>query len=169
MGSILGKYCKALGMKTIGIRRTAKATENMDEMMSMDQLDEAVGKTDFVVNILPDTKATEKIFNADTFKHMQSSSIYINIGRGKTTDTDALIDALESKEIAGAALDVFEPEPLPADNPLWDMKNVIVTPHNAGRSKHYAERAFAIFKKNLKSLLENGEVIENVVDLKRGY
>ncbi|AKP67298.1 D-2-hydroxyacid dehydrogenase [Companilactobacillus ginsenosidimutans] len=169
IGSILGRYCKALGMSTIGIRRTAKPTEYMDEMMSMDQLSEAVGKADFVVNILPDTKDTVNIFDKVVFEKMQKNSIYINIGRGKTTDTNDLIDALESGQIAGAALDVFEPEPLPADNPLWDMKNVIVTPHNAGRSKHYAERAFKIFKKNLKSLLENGEVAENVVDLKRGY
>lgn len=169
IGSMLAKYCKALGMKTIGIRRTAKPTENMDEMMSMDQLDEAVAKGDFIVNILPDTKETEHIFNKAVFEKMNPNGIYINIGRGKTTSTPDLIEALETKQIAGAALDVFEPEPLPADNPLWDMENVIVTPHNAGRSPHYEERAFKIFKKNLKSLLENGEVVENIVDLKRGY
>ncbi|WP_125710511.1 D-2-hydroxyacid dehydrogenase [Companilactobacillus zhongbaensis] len=169
IGSMLGKYCKALGMKTIGIRRTAKPTENMDEMMSMDQLNEAVAKGDFIVNILPDTKETEHIFNKAVFEKMNPNGIYINIGRGKTTSTPDLIEALETKQIAGAALDVFEPEPLPADNPLWDMENVIVTPHNAGRSPHYEERAFKIFKKNLKSLLENGEVVENIVDLKRGY
>lgn len=169
IGSILGRYCKALGMKTIGIRRTAKPTESMDEMMSMDQLDQAVGKVDFVVNILPDTKATEKIFDQNIFEQMTKSSVYINIGRGKSTDTSALIEALQNKEIAGAALDVVEPEPLPADNPLWKMDNVIITPHTAGRSVKYSERAFVIFKKNLKSLLENGEVVENVVDLNHGY
>lgn len=169
IGTVLGKYCKALGMKTIGMRRTAKPTENMDEMVSMGQLDEAVAKADFIVNILPDTKATENMFNKAVFEKMNPKGIYINIGRGKTTDTNDLINALETKQIAGAALDVFNPEPLPADNPLWDMENVIVTPHNAGRSPHYEERAFRIFKKNLKSMLENGEVIENVVDLQQGY
>ncbi len=169
IGSVLGRYCQALGMKTIGMRRIVQDTEYMDEMMSMNQLDEAVGKTDFVVNILPDTKETEKMFDQKTFENMKDTGIYINIGRGKTTDTDALIKALNDNVIAGAALDVFEPEPLPADNPLWDMKNVIVTPHVAGRSKYYSVRAFKIFKKNLKSLLENGEVAENIINLKRGY
>lgn len=169
IGVLLGKYAKALGMKTIGMRKSTKPTENMDEMMSMKNLNEAVAKADFVVNILPDTQETKDIFNADVFKHMKASAVYINIGRGKTTVTQDLIDALQSKEIAGAALDVVEPEPLPADNPLWDMDNVIITPHNAGRSKNYATRAFRIFKKNLKSFIENGEVVENVVDLDKGY
>lgn len=170
IGVLLAKYCKALGMKTIGIRRNPnKPTENMDEMMSINNLNDAVEKADFVVNILPDTKETQNTFNKDVFAHMKETSFYINVGRGKTTVTDDLIEALQQKKIAGAALDVVEPEPLPADNPLWDMNNVIITPHDAGRSKHYADRAFRIFKKNLKSFLENGEVVENVVDLSKGY
>ncbi|MQS90015.1 D-2-hydroxyacid dehydrogenase [Companilactobacillus mishanensis] len=169
IATVLAGYCKALGMHTIGIRRTAKKTENMDEMMSMDQLKTAVGLVDFVVNILPDTKATVNTFDASVFEAMKSDAVYINIGRGKSTNTENLITALKNKVIGGAALDVVEPEPLPADSELWGMKNVIITPHTAGRSTHYAERAFKIFKENLKSFHDTGKVEINVVDLHQGY
>jgi len=82
---------------------------------------------------------------------------------------DDLIAALQNEEIAGAGLDVTTPEPLPSDNPLWDMKNVIITPHDAGNSVHYEERAFDIFKRNLKSYVENGEVVVNEVNYSTGY
>ncbi|MFD1418321.1 D-2-hydroxyacid dehydrogenase [Companilactobacillus keshanensis] len=169
IGSQLAQYAKALGMRTIGVRHSDQPLPNIDKMVSMNDIDKHLKEADFVVNSLPDTTDTEKMFNKDFFKKMAKTSYFISIGRGKSTNTNDLVEALQTKEIAGAGLDVVDPEPLKEDSPLWDMKNVILTPHNAGRSVHYEERAFKIFKKNLKSYIENGEVVENLVSYSKGY
>ncbi|PMD71407.1 D-2-hydroxyacid dehydrogenase [Companilactobacillus nuruki] len=169
IGTLIAKYAKALGMKTIGVRRSDKPAEYIDEMIPMTELKNRIGEVHFVVNSLPDTPATIGMFNQDLFATMSKKAYYINIGRGKTTDIDDLISALENDEIAGAGLDVTTPEPLPSTSPLWDMQNVIITPHDAGASVHYEERAFDIFKENLKSYVENGEVVVNEVNYSTGY
>ncbi len=169
IGTIIAKYAKALGMKTIGVRRTDQPAEYIDEMIPMSEMNSRIGEVHFVVNALPDTEETIGMFNKDLFDAMSKKAYYINIGRGKTTNMEDLIDALQKDEIAGAGLDVTTPEPLGSDSPLWDMKNVIITPHDAGMSVHYEERAFDIFKRNLKSYVENGEVVENVVNYSTGY
>ncbi|WP_125566988.1 D-2-hydroxyacid dehydrogenase [Companilactobacillus insicii] len=169
VGSKIAQYAKALGMRTIGVRRSEQSDVNIDEMIPMSEFKDGVKHANFVINALPDTDETNGIFNANLFDQMSKKAFYINIGRGKTTSMDDLVDALQEKKIAGAALDVVTPEPLDEDSPLWEMKNVIITPHNAGTSVHYAERAFDIFKRNLKSYVENGEVVENVVNYDEGY
>jgi len=170
IGSQLAQYAKALGLHTIGgVRHSDKDLPNIDKMVAMKDIDKHLKEADFVVNSLPDTADTEKMFNKEFFQKMAKTAYFISIGRGKSTSTDDLVEALQTKEIAGAGLDVVDPEPLNEDSPLWDMKNVILTPHNAGRSVHYEERAFKIFKKNLKSYIENGEVVENLVSYSKGY
>ncbi|GEO59448.1 D-2-hydroxyacid dehydrogenase [Companilactobacillus bobalius] len=169
IGTLIAKYAKALGMKTIGVRHSDKPAEYIDEMIPMSELSNRINEVHFVINALPDTDETLGIFNKDLFDAMSKKAYYINIGRGKTTNMDDLVEALNDEAIAGAALDVTTPEPLPSDSPLWDMKNVIITPHDAGMSVHYEERAFDIFKRNLKSYVENGEVVENVVNYSLGY
>ncbi|GEO48046.1 D-2-hydroxyacid dehydrogenase [Companilactobacillus kimchii] len=169
IGTLIAKYAKALGMKTIGVRHSDKPAEYIDEMIPMSELSNRINEVHFVINALPDTDETLGIFNKDLFDAMSKKAYYINIGRGKTTNMDDLVEALNGEAIAGAALDVTTPEPLPSDSPLWDMKNVIITPHDAGMSVHYEERAFDIFKRNLKSYVENGEVVENVVNYSLGY
>ncbi|WP_119327196.1 D-2-hydroxyacid dehydrogenase [Companilactobacillus musae] len=169
IGKVIAQYAKALGMKTIGVRRSDKPVEYIDEMIPMSELQSRIGEVHYVINSLPDTNATAGMFNQELFAAMSKKAYYINIGRGKTTNMDDLVAALQNGEIAGAGLDVTTPEPLPSSSPLWDMKNVILTPHDAGTSVHYEERAFDIFKRNLKSYVENGEVIENVVNYSTGY
>ncbi|CAJ1193599.1 D-2-hydroxyacid dehydrogenase [Companilactobacillus nantensis] len=169
IGKLIAKYAKALGMKTIGVRRTDQATDYIDEMIPMSEMNARINEVHFVVNTLPDTEETIGMFNKDIFKVMSKKAYYINVGRGKTTNMEDLIAALQNEEIAGAGLDVTTPEPLPSDSPLWDMKNVIITPHDAGASVHYEERAFDIFKQNLKSYVENGEVVVNEVNYSTGY
>lgn len=169
IGSLIAKYAKALGMKTIGVRHSDKPVEYIDEMIPMSELSQRINEVHFVVNSLPDTEETIGMFNQDLFNSMSKKAYYINIGRGKTTNMDDLVTALDNDEIAGAGLDVTTPEPLPTSSPLWDMSNVIITPHDAGMSVHYEERAFDIFKRNLKSYVENGEVVENVVNYSMGY
>lgn len=169
IGTIIAKYAKALGMKTIGVRRTDQPAEYIDEMIPMSEMKNRINEVHFVVNALPDTPETIGLFDEGVFKAMSKKAYYINIGRGKTTNMDDLVSALENEEIAGAGLDVTTPEPLPSTSPLWDMKNVIITPHDAGNSVHYEERAFDIFKRNLKSYVENGEVVINEVNYSTGY
>lgn len=169
IGSQLAQYAKALGMRTIGVRHSNEPLPNIDKMVAMKDIEKHLKEADFVVNSLPDTSDTEKMFNKEFFQKMAKTAYFISIGRGKSTDTNDLVEALQTKEIAGAGLDVVDPEPLNEDSPLWEMKNVILTPHNAGRSVHYQERAFKIFKKNLKSYIENGEVVENLVNYSKGY
>lgn len=169
IGTLIAQYAKALGMKTIGVRRSDQPAEFIDEMIPMSELKKRINEVHFVVNALPDTEETIGMFNSDIFAQMSKKAYYINIGRGKTTDMDDLIAALDNGEIAGAGLDVTTPEPLPSTSPLWDMKNVIITPHDAGNSVHYEERAFDIFKRNLKSYVENGEVVINEVNYSTGY
>lgn len=169
IGKLIAQYAKALGMRTIGVRRTDQDTEYIDEMIPMSEMKSRINEVHFVVNALPDTEETIGMFDEELFKAMSKKAYYINIGRGKTTNMDDLIAALQNEEIAGAGLDVTTPEPLPSDNPLWDMKNVIITPHDAGNSVHYEERAFDIFKRNLKSYVENGEVVVNEVNYSTGY
>jgi len=169
IGKLIAQYAKSLGMRTIGVRRTDQDTEYIDEMIPMSEMKSRINEVHFVVNALPDTEETIGMFDEELFKAMSKKAYYINIGRGKTTNMDDLIAALQNEEIAGAGLDVTTPEPLPSDNPLWDMKNVIITPHDAGNSVHYEERAFDIFKRNLKSYVENGEVVVNEVNYSTGY
>lgn len=115
IGTLIAKYAKALGMKTIGVRHSDKPAEYIDEMIPMSELSNRINEVHFVINALPDTDETLGIFNKDLFDAMSKKAYYINIGRGKTTNMDDLVEALNDEAIAGAALDVTTPEPLPSD------------------------------------------------------
>ncbi|SDT14170.1 Phosphoglycerate dehydrogenase [Paenibacillaceae bacterium GAS479] len=169
IGMELGRLGKALGMHTIGVRRTAKETPHMDETLAMEQLHEALGRADYVVNVLPNTPDTERAFGQEQFAVMKSSAVFINIGRGVSVDTEALVEALESGTIGGAGLDVTDPEPLPEGHALWSMEQVIITPHMGGSSERYKERVTDLFIQNLKSYLDSGRPSRNIVDYKLGY
>jgi phosphoglycerate dehydrogenase-like enzyme len=108
------------------------------------------------------------MFNEAAFQAMKSSAFLVNIARGEVCNENDLIRALEKKQIAGAALDVFEHEPLPADSPLWHLPNVFITPHISGLTRQYDERAAALFAENLRRYL-TGEPLLNVVDKTLGY
>ncbi|MNW61083.1 Glyoxylate/hydroxypyruvate reductase A [compost metagenome] len=109
------------------------------------------------------------MFGAEIFAACKQRSYYINIGRGATTDTQALMDALNSGHLAGAGLDVFGTEPLPEDHPLWGMEQVVITPHCAGVTDRYADRVVEIFIENMKSYLKSGTPSRNLVDYSRQY
>ncbi|MFT8314112.1 MAG: D-2-hydroxyacid dehydrogenase [Clostridium sp.] len=169
IGEETAKLGKAFGMKVLGVRRSGKASLNVDKMFDMQGLNELISESDYIVNTLPLTKETYKLIGLEQFKKMKRNSFYVNIGRGKTTDTEALIKALEEKLIAGAGLDVFDPEPLPKENPLWKLENVIITPHNSGATQSYEERTMDIFIRNFKSYLNGEKPKINVVDLDNQY
>ncbi len=174
LGDIGGEFAwrmKALGAYTIGIRRTdTRKPDYLDELYFMDKLEELLPRADIVALSLPETKLTNNIINKSTLKLMKKDAVLINVGRGSAVDTEALCDALENGLIRGAALDVTEPEPLPAEHRLWKMKNVIITPHISGgfSLEETKTRIIKIAVNNLSALIE-GRTLMNVVDRTKGY
>lgn len=174
MGDIGSKFAaraKALGATVRGVRRTAgNVPENFDEVYTSDRLIEAVQGADAVVMCLPGTKSTAGMVSKAVIDAMGKNTIVVNCGRGYTMDQNALIAALAEKRIAGAVLDVFETEPLDAASPLWDMENVIVTPHISGHDDDPINVAsiYAIFTENLTRWI-NKQPLTHVVDRTRGY
>ncbi|WP_243633265.1 D-2-hydroxyacid dehydrogenase [Paenibacillus xerothermodurans] len=169
IGSEVARLCKAFGMQVLGVRRSYAVAEYVDSMVTLDGLDEVLRASDYVVVTLPLTEQTKLLMGRTQFRTMKPSAYYINIGRGGTTDEAALIEALCSGTIAGAGLDVFEVEPLPENSLLWQMDNVIITPHNSGSTVHYNDRAMGIFLNNLRDYTEGKEPQHNRVDLHRQY
>jgi len=149
-------------------RELGNKPDFVEEVVSPDQLDEMLPRADFVVLSVPHTKETHHLFNAEKLQKMKSSAVLINIGRGGVVNENDLVSALEQKTIRGAALDVTEVEPLPSDSPLWEMENVIITPHHSSASGEYMRRAVERFCLNLQAFLEN-KPLPNLVDKKRGY
>jgi phosphoglycerate dehydrogenase-like enzyme len=146
----------------VDARRTDKP-DHVAELHAPEALDRLLPQADFVILTVPHTPATEGFFNATKFRLMRRSAFFINIGRGMTTKLNDLVAALKAGEIAGAALDVYEQEPLPPEHPLWEMPNVLLTPHMAGYGPHLNERRFQIIQDNCRAFA-NGEALRNVVD-----
>ncbi|NBT95700.1 MAG: hypothetical protein EBT47_12075, partial [Chloroflexi bacterium] len=116
----------------------------VDALWGPDRLDDLLAESDFVVVCAPETPETRGLFNAERFSRMKQGAYFINIGRGRVVLLDPLVQALESGHLAGAALDVFEVEPLVSDHPLWGMPNVILTPHTAGVGSHEEDRRYEV-------------------------
>ena len=168
IGCEVARLSKALGMTVLGVKRRVTPLEYFDEVYSNDDLDKVLPLCDFVVIVTPLTDATRHMFNMDKFRIMKKTAVVINIARGPVVKEDDLIRALQTGEIGGAALDAVEEEPLSSDSPLWDMDNVIITPHCAADSKLYIDRAIALFCENLK-LYEEGKPLLNEIDMKQRY
>jgi len=164
IGAEAARLAAAFGIAVIGTdARRTEAPPGMAELHRPEALDDLLPRADFVVLTVPHTPATEGFMNRDRFRRMKPSAFFINIGRGRTTKLDDLVAALHANEIAGAGLDVFETEPLPALHPLWTMPNVLITPHTAGYGPYLNERRYAIFRDNCRALLAGGS-FRNVVD-----
>jgi len=169
IGQMLAKKAKAFNMQVLATRRNAaQQLPFVDKISGPDGLRDLLASSDWVVVALPLTRETEGMIGESEFKAMKRSAHLINIARGKIIQEKALIKALQNGWIAGAGLDVFESEPLAKDSPLWDMENVIITPHHAGVSPHHMKRRFGIFIENLKRY-QNGEPLINAVDINLGY
>jgi len=169
IGLELARICKCLGMTVVGTKRTsARDLPYVDEVMSPSGLDRVLELSDFLVLVLPLTDMTRAMIGEREIGLMKSSAYIINVARGQMIDEQALTKALREGRLAGVALDVFAEEPLPPESPLYDLPNVIITPHVAGSHKRYAERAFEVFKANLDAF-EAGRQMVNVYDRGRGY
>jgi phosphoglycerate dehydrogenase-like enzyme len=170
IGERIARAALAFEMKVTGLRRTPSkgGAPGGIRLESSSSLRDFLPEADYVVNILPSTPDTRHYFGEAEFGRMKQSALYVNVGRGITTDEAALITALKSKRIAGALLDVTEQEPLPAGSPLWDMDNVIITSHYAGRHPEYSRLALDVALENMGRYIR-GEPLKNLVDKNKGY
>ena len=163
IGSEIVSYGKRLGMRTLAVDPYASATDDTDEFGDMQFLHKLLQKSDFVVVAAPHTPETEGFFNSSCFEQMKSSAYFINIGRGVIVPLDDLVSALETEQIAGAALDVYEIEPLPAEHPLWGFPNVILTPHIAACTPRVPERHLEVLLENIERFANDSSLL-NVVN-----
>ena len=164
IGAEAARLAAAFGMHVIGVdARRREAPPGVLKLDGPDALDSLLPLADFVILTVPHTPATEGFMNRARFRRMKRTAFFINIGRGRTTRLDDLVEALRAGEIAGAGLDVFEQEPLPAEHPLWAMPGVLITPHTAGHGPHLDDRRFEILLDNCRRFLA-GQPLRNVVD-----
>ena len=168
LGQGAGRAASKLGLRVIAVTRSGKAGPPADEAFAVSELDQVLPRADFVVITTPLTAETRGLLNRKRIALIKSGAGFVNIGRGAIADYDALRERLERGELAGAVLDVFDPEPLPADSPLWNTRNLIVTPHISCDMPAYIEHLLDRWFDNFERFLA-GQPLQNAVDPKRGY
>lgn len=168
IGLEVAKRAKAFGMEVIGVKRSMAEVEYADKIYTTEDRLKAIRQGDIILSILPATKETYHLIDEKTFNNMKDNAILMNFGRGDVVNQADLIDALQTQQIRGAILDVFEEEPLSEKSPLWEMKNVYISPHMSAMSNKYMERGFDIIVENLKHFI-NGEPMINRVNFEAGY
>jgi len=170
IGRSIGGRARALGMRVLAVRSRSRgnAPESADESFGPEGLSEVLERSHFVVLSLPETPTTTALIGASELARMRPDSVLLNLSRGGIVDEEALVEVLRSGGIRGAALDVFQEEPLPADSPLWTLDNVLITPHAGAISPRFWERETELMVRNLGHYLAGGRM-ENLVDKTRGY
>jgi phosphoglycerate dehydrogenase-like enzyme len=169
IGTQIARRAHGLGMRVIAIRNSSReGPDYVDYVGLPDELHKLAGDADVIVNALPLTPQTSGLFDKDFFSSAKTGSMFLSVGRGKSTVTGDLVSALQSGQIFAAGLDVTDPEPLPADSPLWQMENVIITPHISASGADSLRRVAVITVENLRRYVA-GEALLNVVDMQAGY
>ncbi len=170
VGREVAKRASALGMRVIAVREhpDKQVPEGVSDVYSTSAFEIFLPQCDYVVLAVPITASTQKLMNAERFEQMNPDACLINVGRGPLIDEGALIAALRNHQIGGAALDVFEQEPLPADSQLWDLENLLITPHTAGLTEKLWERHYRLFSDNLQRYL-GSKSLSGIVDKRKGY
>jgi phosphoglycerate dehydrogenase-like enzyme len=164
IGIATARLLKAFDMHVVGVTRTPRAIEGFDEIMPTDQLKAAASRADYLINILPASKDNVLLFDAAVFAAMKPTAYYISAGRGQTVDEAALVEALRAGRIAGAGLDVFQIEPLPADSPFWDLPNAFILPHLGGYTSEYEQLILPLIVENMRLFLSGRRSgMENIV------
>lgn len=164
IGAETAHLCAEFGMTVLAVDpRVAEPPKGVAELHRPEAMGSVLPRADFVIVTVPETPQTQRLFTLDNFKLMKRGAFFINIGRGATVVLDDLVKALEAGEIRGAGLDVYELEPMPADHPLWDMENVIMTPHIAAAGPYLDDRRTELFIDNCVRYSE-GRELRNVVD-----
>lgn len=168
IASEAAKRLKGFGVDILGLNTRGTKTEYFDKCYSIDKINEMVKLSDAIVVSIPHTEKTHNLLNEEVFQEMKNGVYLVNIARGSIIDERAMINNLNNGKIKCAALDVFEKEPLDKNNPLWEIENVIITPHNSWVSEMRDDRRFNIIYDNLKRYLSN-QTLKNIVDLNKGY
>jgi phosphoglycerate dehydrogenase-like enzyme len=169
IGTQVARRAHGLGMRVIATRGSRREGPDYVDYVGLgDETLDLARQADVVINAAPLTERTRGMFDAAFFRAMKPTAYFVSVGRGQSTVTDDLVAALAAGELAGAGLDVTDPEPLPQDHPLWRTPRVIITPHTAGRSDRSRERLFLLVQENLRRYVA-GEALYSVVDIERGY
>lgn len=170
IGREIASRASALGMRVIAVRDNLGkgSPPGVEQVFPTSQLDHLLQQSDYVVVAVPITPSTVGLINAQRLKQMKPEACLINVGRGPLVDESALAHALRTHQIGGAALDVFEEEPLPGDSPLWDLENLLITPHTAGLTDKLWDRHYELFSENLRRYLAHQPLL-GLVDKTRGY
>jgi phosphoglycerate dehydrogenase-like enzyme len=169
IGQEIARKASMLGMHVIGVKNSPIALEGVDHVYSPTEMKEVFKQSDYVINLLPDTPVTIGLIDKSFFSLMKKSACFINLGRGSTVNQTDLIDALQNNTIRALISDVYEKEPLPQDSPLWQLDNVILTPHIAGASPKYLHRAMDIIEHNLHVYVSRKGSMKSQVDFVKGY
>jgi len=162
LGRGIAARAEALGMEVTGVKRTPTPVDHVDRVHPNGELHDAIADPKFVALAVPLTDDTEGMIGEPELSQMRDDAVLLNVARGPVVDQTALVDALRNDELAGAALDVFEEEPLPEDSPLWDMDDVVVTPHAAAATRDYPDRIAALVRENARRL-QAGDRLGNLV------
>jgi phosphoglycerate dehydrogenase-like enzyme len=170
IGRNVAHMASALGMRVIAVREhpEKEKPDGVAAVYALAQINDLLAQSDYVVVAAPLTDATRGLMNTDRLAAMREDAYLINVGRGPQVDEAALADTLRNRRIAGAALDVFEHEPLPPESPLWELENILITPHTAGLTENLWQRHYALFSENLRRYLD-GQPLLFVVDKQKGY
>ena len=163
IGQAVVARLEAFGVETVGVRYSPEKGGPADEIYGFDGIHEAVAEADYVIVACRLTDETEGLIDGDVLMTMPADAFLVNVARGPVVDTDALVDALRTNDVGGVALDVTDPEPLPADHPLWTFENAMITPHNAGNTPEYFARRADILAENVAALDADDDLTNRVV------
>jgi phosphoglycerate dehydrogenase-like enzyme len=167
IGTAICQRLESFNVRRIGIRHSPEKNGPVEEVHGYDTagFNDALSRSDYVVLACPLTELTDSLIDRETLVTVPTDAVIVNVARGGVVDTDALVEGLRKGELRGAALDVTDPEPLPGDHPLWDLDNVLITPHNAGNTPNYFDRLSGIVKRNVEVVRDTGQFdnLENQV------
>ena len=169
IGQEIARKASLLGMRVIGVKNDPVPLEGVQQVCGPAELNEVFKQSDYVINLLPETPQTIGLIDKSFFSLMKKSACFINLGRGSTVNQADLIEVLQTNTIRALVSDVYETEPLPEGHPLWQLDNVILTPHIAGASPKYLQRAVEIIEHNLQIYVSRTGEMRNVVDFAKGY
>ncbi|MCC8049998.1 MAG: D-2-hydroxyacid dehydrogenase [Clostridiales bacterium] len=168
IGKEIARKAKVFDMQIIGVKQSPEKLSGFDKIITLNELDEELPDADYIVCTIPLTPLTYKLFDMQRFQKMKETAVFINISRGNIVEQKDLETVLKEKRIKGAVLDVFETEPLSPDSSLWDLENVVLTPHSSGRIEEYIKYAVECFIADFNRYAK-GETMQNRVDLEKRY
>ncbi|WP_445492011.1 D-2-hydroxyacid dehydrogenase [Niallia sp. 03133] len=168
IGQAIAKTLSLFDITVYGVNTSGKPVPHFQKTYTLEEAEMEIGHVDYVISLLPSTTKTRNFFTKSYLQKMKPESVFISIGRGDVVDEQAVVELIQSKTLRGAAMDVFQQEPLPVDSPLWECENLILTPHMSAKSIYYIDRCVEIFINNVKARRTDGEMI-NVINTSREY